>query len=138
MLAVAEAQHIVLRYARPLPPEPLAVGPDLLGLALAEPVQAERDSPPFDKSMVDGYALALGPGQTSRFLVVEEVMAGQVPSRLLGPGEACRIMTGAPVPAGTSAVVMVEQTESVGDEVLVQTAVRPGQNILKQASEMSS
>jgi len=86
------------------------------GAVLAEPVVATEDVPPFANSAMDGYALRAGDvaaaddGGPVRLRVVGEVPAGGVPTRPVGAGEAIRIMTGAPLPPGADAVVMVEQT----------------------------
>ncbi|MCA1686910.1 MAG: molybdopterin molybdenumtransferase MoeA, partial [Planctomycetia bacterium] len=108
MLTVDEALNAVLALAAPLPARAVALA-DALGCTLAEDVNADLDSPPFEKALVDGYAvravdLAGGDG---RLTVGEEITAGRTPTRPLGPREAAEIMTGAPVPVGADAVVMV-------------------------------
>ena len=99
MLTVAAAQTLVLAHARPLPPEPAALGPALLGAVLAEDVPSDIDMPPYDKSMMDGYAVRTADlaGGRGELVVVEEVMAGQTPRLPVGEGQATRIMTGAPI-----------------------------------------
>ena len=102
MLEVPEAQAIVLRHARPLAPQPTPLTPAALGLVLAEDMASDLDMPPYDKAMMDGYAvrsadLAAGAATLD---VIEEIIAGRTPTKTLGPGQAARIMTGAPVPAG--------------------------------------
>src|SRR5262249_29605483 len=112
MLAVVEAQKIVLEHAQPLPTEITPLGPTALGLTLAEDVQSDLDSPPFDKALMDGYAVRtadLEPGKAV-LAVVEEITAGRTPEKCLGPGQAARIMTGAPIPIGADAVVVVERS----------------------------
>src|SRR5437660_10309762 len=108
MLSVAEAQERILQQAPPLPPAAAELGPDLLGLVLAEDVVSDLDVPPHDKALMDGYALRSGdlPEGQAVLAVVEEIHAGQVPRKSVGRGQASRIMTGAPVPAGADAVVM--------------------------------
>ena len=140
MLAVAEAQAIVLRHARPLPPARTPLTPGSLGLVLAEDVVSDLDMPPYDKALMDGYAvraadLADGKGVLA---VVEELTAGRVPTRAVGPGEATRIMTGAPLPAGADAVVMVERTRALdgGRVAADDRPVTPGQNVLPLGREM--
>lgn len=110
---------------------------------LAESVASDIDSPPHDKSIVDGFAVRsadLSQSPTT-LAVIEEVVAGAVPQRQLSPGEATRIMTGAPLPDGADAVVMVERTESVAGQGFGQVVVRcdpvgPGQNIARRATSM--
>jgi molybdopterin molybdotransferase len=140
MLAVAEAQAVVLQHARPLTPEIVPLTPGALGLVLAEDVVSDLDMPPYDKAMMDGYAVrAVDLAEGGAVLgVVEEVTAGRTPQRPVGPGEATRIMTGAPLPAGADAVVMVERTRMVGDRrvAIEDQPPRPGQNILPRGQEM--
>ena len=87
---------------------------DALGLVLAEDVAADRDVPPFRNSAMDGYAVR-GDDVASapvELRVVGEVAAGEFPDRDVGPGEAMRIMTGAPMPDGADTVVRVEDTDN--------------------------
>src|SRR5438309_5388855 len=113
MLSVTEALEIVLAKSRPLPPRDAALTPDVLGLILAEDVASDLDLPPFDKALMDGYAVRAADLANGRatLTVIEEVMAGQVPTMRIEPGQVTRLMTGAPVPAGADAVVMVERTK---------------------------
>jgi molybdopterin molybdotransferase len=140
LLSVAEAQAAVLREARPLPPEVLPLTPPALGLVLAEAVASDLDMPPCDKSLMDGYAIRSAdlPGGTGALRVLEEVPAGQTPRHALTAGTASRIMTGAPVPAGADAVVIVERTRLLDDgRVRVEDRPpEPGQNILPRGREM--
>src|SRR5687767_7437320 len=98
MLSVTEAQQIVLAHARALPPGPTPLTPAALGRVLAEDVVSDRDSPPFDKALMDGYAVRAAdlPDGRGALTVVEEITAGRPPTRPVGPGQAARIMTGAP------------------------------------------
>ncbi len=100
------------------------------GLVLAEAVVATEDVPPFANSAVDGYAVvASSVAQAPVELpVVAEVAAGAHSTHVVQPGEAVRIMTGAPVPAGADAIVMVEDTERLDDgrRVLIRRAVDAG------------
>ncbi|HEY0519602.1 MAG TPA: gephyrin-like molybdotransferase Glp [Ilumatobacteraceae bacterium] len=99
---------------------------DAVGTVLAEPVIANEDVPPFANSAVDGYAVRADDtvGAPVRLRVVAEVAAGWSTDRVVGAGETIRIMTGAPIPAGADASVMVEDTERLGgDEVLIQREV---------------
>ncbi|MCA9213478.1 MAG: molybdopterin molybdotransferase MoeA, partial [Planctomycetales bacterium] len=110
---------------------------------LAEDITADVDSPPHRKSLVDGYAVQskdLSSGHAT-LQVVEEVFAGQVPTRSLASGEATRIMTGAPLPDGADAVAMVEDTVLVdGDTevVSVRTELAIGQNVQDRGVVMKS
>ncbi len=111
-----------------------------LGLVLAEEVVSDLDLPPYDKAMMDGYAIRaadLANGQAV-LTVVEEIMAGQTPRLPVGPGQATRIMTGAPMPGGADAVVMVEHSHQLeGQRVQLQETPPPsGQNVLPRGQEM--
>src|SRR5437763_15183071 len=109
MLSVDEALKLVLEQAVPLPPvnKPLM---DARDCVLAEDIASDIDSPPHDKSIVDGYALIASeisqPGV--ELAVLEEVTAGELPTRTVERGTTTRIMTGAPLPPGADAVVMIE------------------------------
>src|SRR5690348_8538334 len=85
---------------------------DARGLILAEDLAADRAYPPFDKSLMDGYAVRAADVATTpvTLRVVGEVAAGQSAGRAVGAGEAMAIMTGAPIPAGADGVVPVEDT----------------------------
>src|SRR5262249_21719090 len=112
MFSVADAQEIVLKHANPLPPANAPVTVAILGQILAEDIVSDLDMPPYDKAMMDGYAVRsndVAGGQVV-LSVIEEITAGQTPKKALQPGEAARIMTGAPVPEGCDAVVMTERT----------------------------
>jgi len=136
MLSVAAAQELVLRHCRPLAAECRRLGVELLGQTLAEDVVCGQDSPPFDKALVDGYAVRSGDGDGLR-TVVAKITAGQAPAQPLGPREAARIMTGAPVPAGADAVVMQEQVEVVSEgQIRLSRAARAGENVMPRGQEM--
>src|SRR5262249_16275690 len=128
------------QHARPLAPEAVPLSPAALGLVQVEDVASDLDMPPWDKSLMDGYALRTADLSDGRGVlqVVEEVTAGQTPRKTLGRGEATRIMTGAPIPEGADAVVMVERTKMLdGQRVQIDDKPpRPGQNILPRGREM--
>src|SRR5262249_46015751 len=134
MLPVAEAQRLVLQHTRPLPPEERSLGPEALGLLLAEDVVSDLDMPPYDKAMMDGFAVRAAdlPHGRGVLRVVEEVTAGQTPRLAVGPGQATRIMTGAPIPAGADALIQVERTRPLEqDRVAIEDGpVEPGLNVL--------
>jgi molybdopterin molybdotransferase len=138
LLTVDEALRAVLERAAPLPPRPRSLE-RARGCVLAEDVAADLDLPPFDKALVDGYAVRAGDVEAcgGRLRLGEEILAGRTPTRPLGPGEAASLMTGAPLPEGADAVVMVERTRRDGADVLLdEPACRPGQNRLPRAREM--
>lgn len=99
---------------------------------LAESVCSDRDLPPFDKSAVDGYAIALIPPNTSLPFSLKIVGLSKAGARWHGtlkPGEACQIMTGAPVPSGTDRIVMVEDTQRTQDSVIISALGESQQHI---------
>ena len=106
---------------------------------LAARVVADRDYPPFDRSTRDGFAVrsadAASAGATLRR--VGEIKAGSSYDRTVGAGECVQIMTGAPVPAGADAVVMIEFTkaDATGDRITIERAATAGQNIVARGSE---
>jgi molybdopterin molybdotransferase len=108
-----------------------------LGRVLAEDVVADRDYPPFPRSTRDGFAVrAADVAQTPAKLRRRgEVRAGQSFAGCVGAGECVQIMTGAPVPDGADAVVMVEYTELQGEQVEVKRGVERGANVVWQGSE---
>jgi len=124
MLAVEEARRRILEHFQPLKPERIPIL-EALGRVLAEDVTAEMDIPPLPNTAMDGYAVRIAdtadasPEHPARLKVVADLAAGYVLERPLKPGEAVRIMTGAPIPPGAEAVAPFENVETTGDEVLV-------------------
>jgi molybdopterin molybdotransferase len=101
---------------------------DALGLVLVEDIAADRDVPPFRNSAMDGYAVRgddVGSAPVE-LRVVGEIAAGGFPDRAVGPGEAMRIMTGAPMPDGADTVVRVEDTDNASDLVTIAAATPKG------------
>ncbi|MBI1833129.1 MAG: molybdopterin molybdotransferase MoeA [Planctomycetes bacterium] len=139
MLSVAAALAIVLEQARPRSPVVLPLSPDMLGLVLAEDVVSDLDMPPFDKAMMDGFAVRTADLRDGKaeLTIVEEIPAGKTPTVDVQAGQASRIMTGAPIPRGIDAVVMIERCEIVGNRVRVnEPRARPGLNLLERGKEM--
>ncbi|HUG38333.1 MAG TPA: molybdopterin molybdotransferase MoeA [Candidatus Limnocylindrales bacterium] len=122
MISVQDAQNAVLaQVAGPLAPEVVPV-PAALHRVLAEDVRASIDVPPTDNSAVDGYAVVGAdiPGTGRRTLtVIADLAAGSVFNGTLRPGQALRIMTGAPMPAGADTVYPQEVVEREGSELSV-------------------
>ncbi len=114
---------------------------DADGRVLAEDILADRDYPPFDKSLMDGYAvrsadLSTTANSQATLKVVGEIAAGQVAARGLAVGEAFAIMTGAPMPDGANGVVPVEDAERGGDTVRILRAANPGRFIAGRGSDV--
>ncbi len=135
MIPVEQALEIILSNIEPMGSEkvPLLDG---LGRVIAEDIVAERPIPPWDNSAMDGYAVraedvrGASPERPVRLRVLEDLPAGRMPSQRVGPGEAIRIMTGAPIPEGADAVVKVEDTRlEGGGGVAVLAPVPKGEDI---------
>jgi len=126
MLSVAEALTRVLALMRPVGVARVALA-DAGGRVLAEPVTAARDQPPFAASAMDGYAVrAADATHGSALRVIGEAPAGRAWAGTLGPGEAVRIFTGAPMPQGADAVLIQENADRDGDALRVREAPAPG------------
>ena len=132
MLPVVDALAIVLAQTQPLSPQRMSLT-DVVGLVLAETVTAPEPLPPFPASVKDGYAViaADGPGD---YPVAGEVTAGRVADFTVQPGTVAYITTGAPVPLGADAVVMVEESRPLPAingqrHVHIGRPVRPGDDI---------
>ncbi|MEW6683917.1 MAG: gephyrin-like molybdotransferase Glp [Nitrospirota bacterium] len=134
MLPVEAALKTVLGAAGTLGTERVPVLA-ALGRVLAEDIVATRDIPPWNNSSVDGYAVrATDVASATRdrpvaLTVIEEIPAGLMPNKTVTPGTAARIMTGAPMPEGADAVVMVEDTSLDGERVLIRAAAEAGESV---------
>jgi molybdopterin molybdotransferase len=139
MLSFEEAREKVIATVRALRPPLEAETVELTracGRVLAQPVVADRDYPPFDRSIRDGFALRSDDavlGATLR--CVGEIKAGGDFHGTVAPGECVQIMTGAAVPNGADAVVMIEHVSIDGDRVMLSRAVTRGQSIVAQGKE---
>ena len=134
MRSVEEHQRAIAKLITPRPTglAPLA---DALGLILADDVVAGLSLPVFDNSAMDGYAVraedvaGASAAQPVKLVVAEDIPAGRTDSPILVPGTAHRIMTGAQVPPGATAVVPVERTDGGVDSVTISASAAPGQHI---------
>ena len=134
MIPLADAQARILGAIAPLEPRSVPLA-SARGLVLAREVVAAEMVPPFANTAMDGYAVqaadtagASGDEPVS-LRVVGELAAGVAPTTRVGPGEAIRIMTGAPMPEGADAVVMVERTKAEGDQVAIYAAASAGDHV---------
>lgn len=137
LISIAEAFALILEKTPRAPVERVGLS-DALGHYLAEDVRADRDWPPFHRSAVDGYAVFSSDTRAAPDVLelIEEVAAGAMAKRAIGPGQTIKIMTGAPMPVGADAVVMRELTEVPREGfVKFKTAARPGQNVARRASD---
>ncbi len=147
MISVEQAREAVFARIERLE----AVEVDILeslGRVLAEDISSDIDISPFDNSAMDGFAVHVadleGASEESPVVlkVIEHVAAGMFPQLPLEPGQATRIMTGAPVPQGAEAVVMIERTESLeadggaGGTVAIKTTAKPGENIRMRGEDV--
>ncbi len=128
MISLEEAQRVVREGVAPHPMREVPIR-EALGCVLAADVIAQEAIPPFANTSMDGYALIASDTVDApvTLRVVGEIAAGVVADRAVGPGEAMRIMTGAPMPAGADAVVMVEETSTNGEEVTIASSAGTGQ-----------
>jgi molybdopterin molybdotransferase len=124
MAPIDEAARIIMAHAAPLGVEEIdALAAE--GRVLAAPVTAPESIPDVPKSAMDGYAVRAADGVAER-LVVAELTAGNQPGLEIGPGQAARIMTGAPMPAGADSMIPVELTEEQGGVLRIGRALQPG------------
>jgi molybdopterin molybdotransferase len=128
LLSVAEARQHLLAAFRPGETEVIPL-PQAAGRVLSHQVSSQLDLPLFANSSMDGFAVraadiaAADPERPVKLRVVDDIPAGQVSSIHLGPGEAVRIMTGAPLPDGADAVVPVEDTDQYRTEMVSGTQI---------------
>ena len=110
---------------------------------LGEDIVAERDNPPWDNQRMDGFAVRWEDIKQEHAIqkpvtltVIEDVPAGKMPTKTVGPGQAIRIMTGAPIPQGADTVLKVEDTEHTPDSVRVFKPEPDGANIRPQGEDV--
>jgi molybdopterin molybdotransferase len=136
LIEYPEAERLVLENVSRLPTEDVPLV-EAQGLALAEDLRAKFDSPPFDNSAVDGYAVRSADAEAGRsFRVVDEAPAGRPATKSVGEGEAVKIFTGGVIPEGADAVVMVENTSGWGEEFELKKAASPGQNVRESGEDV--
>ena len=139
MIPVADAIQIVLEQTASQPVESVALR-DTLGRILAEDIVADTDLPPFDRAQMDGYAVRAADvaNAPARLRIAGESAAGSGWHHEMKAGEAVRIMTGAPVPAGADAVQQVELTREVDGVVEILKSVEAGRSIVRRAGEIKA
>jgi molybdopterin molybdotransferase len=150
-LTIGAAVERILAAVAPLPGERVPLV-EALGRTLAEAVTSPIDQPPWDNSAMDGYAVLASSiaGATEAepvaLAVIEEVPAGAFPSLSVGPGQAIKVMTGAPIPTGADTVVRVEHTDAwgagaaerggVGGTVLIRSDGDARRNIRRRGEDL--
>jgi molybdopterin molybdotransferase len=134
LLSIAEAQHLVLERARPLPAENVPLE-SAARRVLAEPARAEIDLPPFPSSAMDGYAVRADetPG---RLRIEARIAAGNPTAAALEPGQAMGIATGGVVPDGADAVIPIEYVVEYGNEIEIGSAVDHGDNVRPRGGDI--
>jgi len=140
VISVEDALSAIDRETAALGSEPLPVA-EAGGRVLAGPVRSDVDWPPFDTSAMDGYAVLLADASQPGASVAERpgtVAAGDAPPSALAPGEAVRVMTGAPVPAGTQAVVPVEQAVRRDGRVVLAESPKPGAHLRRRGESVTA
>lgn len=137
-LKVSEAQQIIIDAVGTMGVESVALAQSL-GRVLGEDVRANRDQPPYDVSAMDGYALRNADVASApvTLAVIEDIKAGDMPSKTVQAGQCARIMTGAPVPQGADAVLRVEDTQAMSDgRVQINCSVKIGNDIRYRGESM--
>jgi len=139
MLSFEDARQLVITQSkshagvRPTLDLPIS---DSLGHILAQEICSDREYPPFNRSTRDGYAVrATEATPASSLFCIGEIKAGDTVSQSLEPGTCIQIMTGAAVPPGADAVVMIEFTHRINDAITFDRSAQPGQNIVPRGSE---
>ncbi|MEK7772865.1 MAG: gephyrin-like molybdotransferase Glp [Deltaproteobacteria bacterium] len=144
MITVEEAIETILKEIRPLGVESTDII-GALGRVLGEDIRASRPNPPWDNSAMDGYALVsqdtLGATDENpvKLRVIYDLPAGSTPQGPVARGAAVRIMTGAPMPDGATAVIMVEKTGQGADgSVIIRSEVKAGENVRRRGEDFSA
>jgi molybdopterin molybdotransferase len=139
VITVAEASERILARFSALAGEPIATA-SAAGRVLSREVVAAVDSPPWNNSSMDGYALSSSDMEElpARLRVVEEIAAGSFPSRPIMRGEAMRVMTGAPVPEGADTVIRHEDTDDGREVVKIVNARDRLRNIRRKGEDFSA
>ena len=134
MILFEEALKIISKSAAPLASEKIKLE-ECLGRVLASDVFSDMDMPPFDKSAVDGYACRRD-DLDKELKVLETIPAGKMPTRLIGPGECSKLMTGGMLPKGADTVIMVEDVEITGHDTIRFVAPKTASNFCLKAEDI--
>jgi len=143
VISVEEAQDIILKEIKILGDERVLL-PDALGRSLSSQIISPINHPPWDNSAMDGYAVRYADTQNASkanpvcLKVVEEIPAGILPQYTVRPGEASKIMTGAPMPSGADAVIMVEDTNGSKKSVEIYEAPELGEYIRRKGEAIEA
>lgn len=140
MLSVSQALQKVLALADDsLGSEWVAI-PQALGRVTAAPLDSRRDLPPFDNSAMDGYALRAADARPgARLRIIASLPAGSSERPSIGPGQAARIFTGAPLPPGADTIIMQEQVQREGEDLLlsgIKSPLAPGEHLRGRGADL--
>jgi molybdopterin molybdotransferase len=142
MFTYQQARETVIRRLQAIPRTP---GTETIPLreamsrVLARDILSDRDYPPFHRSIRDGYAVrAEETHSDAQLKCIDELKAGDTPTTCVAPGTCIQIMTGAALPDGADAVIMLEHTSREGNAVHLDRAVRPGQHVVRRGSEQAA
>ncbi len=128
MISVEEALARCLALCAPLPVEAVPLA-QAAGRWMSTAATATRDQPPFPASAMDGYAVQGDPGPDDNFQVIGEAGAGHAFDGEVGPGQAVRIFTGAPVPPGATRVIIQEDVVRIDDRIILKDGLDAGPNV---------
>jgi molybdenum cofactor synthesis domain-containing protein len=143
-IPIEEAKALVMQAAVPVDRIERVAVAEAAGRVVAVGVVSAVDVPPFDRAAMDGYAViaqdTFGAGRDAAKLLraIDTSYTGAASARRISAGECVEIATGAPLPDGADAVVMVEETEKTGDQVRVLTPVYPGQHVGRRANDVTN
>ena len=142
-IAVEDAKALALEAASPVDRSERIALRDATGRVLATSAVSAIDVPPFDRAAMDGYAVVAGDtfgasrDRVKTLRLVHTSYSGDAPAQAIASGECVEIATGAPLPDGADAVVMVEETEKTTEGVRIFTPVYPGQHVGRRAADIS-
>jgi molybdenum cofactor synthesis domain-containing protein len=143
-ISLEEARQRLTSHLRPIDRVERVLLAEAAGRVAAADVAASLHVPPFSRSAMDGYAVVAAdtvdatPARPVRLRIVDRVYTGQAAGRRIGPGTCVEIATGAPLPDGADAVVMVEDTIAAGpDEVDIRAAAKAAQNVGRRGADIS-
>jgi molybdopterin molybdotransferase len=143
-IPIEDALRIAIESTRPIERTERVRLEDADGRVAAAAVTARADVPPFDRAAMDGYAVVAADTvgasrETPRVLRrIDRVYTGEIARRPVEPGTCIEIATGAPMPQGADAVVMVEETKQAGDEISMMSPVHPSQHVGKRGADIQS
>jgi len=142
MFTYQQARETVIGRLRGIPRTPATEAIPLreaMSRVLARDILSDRDYPPFHRSIRDGYAVRAAETHSGAQLkCIDELKAGDTPTTCVAPGTCIQIMTGAALPDGADAVIMIEHISREGNAVHLDRAVKPGQHVVRRGSEQAA